>query len=351
MYFPWEGFYKMPNAKEIIYKTLYRSGVQRLFSYFNRHKLSIICFHSISVQDEHEFWPGVFISKEKLIQVLDYLQDSRYQVITLAEAKRHLKGEVKYDYPVVITIDDGWYRSVVDMLPILAQYNFPSTMYVTTYYVNHRIPVVNVLIQYMLWKSNTTAFRIEIDGESHHFTGTAVEIVRQVEDFLKGKTEQEITQFLYAAADALNVDREVIDQKLFHNADYDDLRQAHQSPLVDLQLHTHVHNLPNEKEQLEHQIVRNKALMEQALDCRNELNDFCYPSGIWHPAQIPHLEELGIETATTLDEGLNKIGGHTLKLRRNLVMNNGSLLHVKMALSGTFDSVRGLKGALKAGSY
>lgn len=333
----------MLNVREIIYKTLYGSGILRLFSYFNRHKLSILCFHSISVQDEHEFWPGVFISEEKLIQILDYLRDSRYQVISLSEAKRHLNGEVKYDYPVVITIDDGWYRSVVDMLPILNKYGFPSTMYVTTYYVNHRLPVVNVLLQYMLWKSKAASFKIEMDGESHSFSGTAIEIVNQVGDFLRERSEQEITQFLYAAADVLNVNREVIDLKLFHNADYDDLRRAYQSPLVNLQLHTHVHNLPNEKEELKHQIVKNKTLMEQALDCRGELNDFCYPSGIWHPAQIPHLEKLGIETAVTLDEGLNKIGTHNLKLRRNLMMNNRSIPQLKTVLSGILDSLRKLK--------
>ena len=40
------------------------SGLPRLASYFNRHEVIVLCFHSMSRLDEHEFWPGVFISRE-----------------------------------------------------------------------------------------------------------------------------------------------------------------------------------------------------------------------------------------------------------------------------------------------
>ncbi|MCG7499639.1 polysaccharide deacetylase family protein [Vibrio sp. Of7-15] len=334
----------MRALKHFIYHTLYYTGIQRLCSYINRHKVSILCFHSVAQQGENEFWPGVFISKPKLHEILNYLQDSRYQVISLQEAKRHLKGEVKYKYPVVLTIDDGWYASVVDMLPILERYRFPSTLYVTTYYVSHQIPVVNVLVQYLIWKTGAHHFTVTEAGETYSFSGQPQEIVAQVEAHLNGKSDPDKLAFLESMVLGAGLDKSLINNKLFQNASFEELRQADlANQFANFQLHTHGHQLPLDAPQLRHQIEKNKALLEAELDCQGALNDFCYPSGIWEPGQIPHIDALGIESATTLDEGLNAIGDHPLTLKRNLVMDSRSLLHLKLALSGTFDVFRQCK--------
>lgn len=333
----------MTKIHDVIHQGIQLSGLQRVCSYINRHKLSILCFHSMSVEDEHCFWPGVFISKKKLCEILDYLRDSRYQVISLTEAKKHLRGEVLYEYPVVITIDDGWYRSVVDMLPILERYRFHCTLYVTTYYVSHQIAVVNVILQYMLWKSNVTAFSLCIGGTDYEFSGSHQNMVNAVESIMINRTDSQKERIIYDIANALGIDTKVIELKLFQNASREDIRNAFQSPLVDFQLHTHIHSLPKDENAIRKQIIKNKELLEDMLDCKGELNDFCYPSGLWHPSQIPHLESLSIETATTLDEGLNAIGDHPLKLNRSLIMDNRSLTHIKLTLSGVLDVIRRLK--------
>lgn len=336
----------MKALKTMIFKTLYYTGIQRLCSYFNRHKVSILCFHSVAQQEENEFWPGVFISKPKLHEILDYLKESRYQVISLQEAKRHLNGEVKYTYPVVLTVDDGWYASVVDMLPIFERYQFPSTLYVTTYYVSHQIPVVNVLVQYLIWKTGTRSVTVTEATASHSFCGDPHSIVAQIEAHLQGKNDQEKSVFLENMVVSLGLDKRVIDDKLFQNASFEELRQAKQhNQFANFQLHTHGHQLPNDESLLRHQIEKNKTLLESELSCHGCLNDFCYPSGIWEPAQLPHIDALGIESATTLDEGLNPIGEHPLKLKRNLVMDSRSLLHLKLTLSGTLDVFRHLKAS------
>lgn len=330
----------MTIVHHAIHQALQMSGLQRMCSYVNRHKLSILCFHSLSVEDEHLFWPGVFISRKKFCQLMDYLRDSRYQVISLAEAKRHLQGEVVYEYPVVITIDDGWYRSVVDMLPILERYQFHCTLYVTTYYVSHQISVVNVILQYMLWKTNVDHFTLVLGKKYYNISGSQREIVSAVESIMVDKSDEEKEAIIYELARVLGVDRKVIDLKLFQNASPEDLRKAYQSPYVDFQLHTHVHSLPNDETSIRNQITKNKTLLESILQCPGEINDFCYPSGLWHPSQIPYLESLAIETATTLDEGLNAVGDHLLKLNRNLIMDNRSLTHTKLTMSGTLDFIR-----------
>lgn len=334
----------MQGLREIFFSLSVRTGIARLNSFLNRDKLVILCFHSISQKDEHEFWPGVFISKEKVTQLLDYLQSSHFNVISLQDAERYLSGETQFKYPVVITFDDGWRSSVTDLLPLFLSYNFPVTVYVTTYYCDHQIPVVNVLVQYWLWLKPTDGFDVEYGGTTHHFAGDRSSIVKAVELALKGFDDEQKVDFLLALSDSLGVSDEAIKSKRFHNATYEELAKALLSPLVDIQLHTHTHQLPTDNRSMEKQIRTNKNRMLETLSPSNPLVHFCYPSGIWSPQHLPELEAFGIKTATTLDEGINAKTEHPLKLKRNLVMDSRTLDHFVVTISGVLDALRRMKG-------
>lgn len=334
----------MQGLREIFFSLSVSTGIARLNSFFNRDKLIILCFHSMSQKDEHQFWPGVFISKEKVTLLLDYLQSSHFNVISLQDAERHLRGEAKFKYPVVITFDDGWRTSVTDLLPMFLSYNFPVTIYVTTYYCDHEIPVVNVLVQYWLWLKPSNGFDVEYGGTTYHFSGDSSSIVKAVELSLKGFDDEQKREFLLALADSLGVSDEAIESKRFNNATYTELAEAMLSPLVDIQLHTHTHQLPKDNKSIEKEIQTNKNRMLETLSPSNPLVHFCYPSGIWSPEHLPELESNGIKTATTLDEGLNAKIEHPLKLKRNLVMDSRTLDHFIVIISGVLDTLRRLTG-------
>ena len=338
----------MPGLRNILFKGLVRSGAARVASYFHRHHVTILCFHSISLDDEHRFWPGVFVSKSKLTELLDYLQQSHYNVISLQEAERHLRGEVTYEYPVVITIDDGWYSSVSSLLPILSSYQFPATLYVTTYYCNHQIPVVNVLLQYWLWEKPTQSFEVEYEEKQYAFSGRRAAIVKSVEQVISTFTDQQKLQFLEAIAESLNADARDITSRRFHNANYNELAAIASSPLVDIQLHTHTHRLPTDDEGIEREVRVNKNMLSEKLEINSGLDHFCYPSGIWSPEHIPYLQQLGIKTATTLDEGLNSREEHLLKLKRNLIMDTRTLDQLRVTVSGALDVIRRFRKKARA---
>ena len=323
--------------RQATYAFLVHSGLTRLSAFFNRHKVSILCFHSIALGDEHHFWPGVFISKEKLIPILDFLKQSHYTVISLQEAERHLNGEVTYENPVVITIDDGWYSSITSMLPILEQYNFPSTTYVTTYYCDHQIPVVNVLVQYWLWQTDADTIDLTFQGVKYHFSGSHITITTQVEQCLYGWEDTQKLAFLAALADYLEQDKSDITNRRFHNATYQELEKAAQNPLHDIQLHTHTHRLPKEHTAMAWEIGKNQQRLAQILSHRDTPVHFCYPSGVWKPKHVEGLANLGIHTATTLDEGLCQYGDHPLALKRNLVLDHRSLNQLRVNMSGIMD--------------
>jgi len=338
----------MQGLKEVFFTLLVRCGIARLISFFNRDKLIILCFHSISQKDEHRFWPGVFISEEKVSRLLNYLQRSHFNVISLQDAELYLRGEAQFKYPVVITFDDGWRSSVTDLLPRFLTYNFPVTIYVSTYYCDHEIPVVNVLVQYWLWLKPTAGFDVDCGGTTRRFSGDRPSIVSAVERILKGLDDKQKIEFLLALADSLGVSDEAIKSKRFHNASYEELAKAMLSPLVDIQLHTHTHQLPTDSDAIEKEIRINKNRILEALTPSNPLVHLCYPSGIWSPDHLPELEANGIKTATTLDEGMNAKTEHPLKLKRNLMMDNRTLMHFVVTISGVLDVLRRVTG--KAGT-
>ncbi|PML76043.1 polysaccharide deacetylase family protein [Enterovibrio norvegicus] len=338
----------MQRLREAIYSLLVITGIARILSYWHRDKLVILCFHSMSVKDEHQFWPGVFISKNKLTEVLEYLNRSHFNVVSLDDAERHLRGDIRLKYPVVITVDDGWRSSITELLPVFQAYQYPATVYVTTYYCDHQIPVVNVVLQYWLWQKPTEAFDVIFRQQQYHFSGDTPTKVSAVERVMKAFNDEEKNAFLHAIAQALDVSDDAISSKQFHNANYTELKSALASPLADVQLHTHTHQLPIDCESIHREIQTNRDVLAMQLSSQKARAHFCYPSGIWSPEHIPELHALGIRTATTLDEGLNERSEHPLKLKRNLVMDSRSLNQFIVTVSGVVDTLRWAMGKTRS---
>jgi len=53
----------------------------------------------------------------------------------------------------VITMDDGWRGVYTVGLPIIRDLKIPVTVYVTTYYVENRMPVYTVTVSYLFWRA------------------------------------------------------------------------------------------------------------------------------------------------------------------------------------------------------
>ena len=145
-------------------------------------------------------------------------------------------------------------------------------------------------------------------------------------------------------ASNIGVSDEAIQTKRFHNASYEELLNAMRFPLLDIQLHTHRHQLPTNSDAIKWEVETNKNKLLDALSPSNPLVHFCYPSGIWSSEHLQDLQSLGIKTATTLDEGLNAKSDHSLKLKRNLVMDNRTLHHFIIITSGLLDVLRRIMG-------
>ena len=116
----------------------------------SRKSLRILAYHGLWTTPGYQYGNHLFMRPEQFERRMSWLRNSRYPVLPLAEAVQRLEDGSLPDHAVVITIDDGWSSTYSHMLPILEGLGLPATVYVTTWYADHQIPVVNVVVDYIL---------------------------------------------------------------------------------------------------------------------------------------------------------------------------------------------------------
>jgi len=110
------------------------AGVSRRFgdTAWRCRRLMILCYHGVSLADEHEWNPTLYISPRTLTRRLDALRRLGCTVLSLSDAVDRLYAENLPQRAVVLTFDDGYYDFKAKALPLLEERRYPATVYVTT---------------------------------------------------------------------------------------------------------------------------------------------------------------------------------------------------------------------------
>ena len=93
-----------------------------------KDRASILMYHSIS--NRKDYFSA--ISPEIFNQQMAYLAAKKRKVIPLAELVRRLRAHEPLGGAVILTFDDGYRDNYTTVFPLLKQYNFPATIFVTT---------------------------------------------------------------------------------------------------------------------------------------------------------------------------------------------------------------------------
>ena len=115
-------------------------------------RLLILCYHGISFHDEHLWNPGLYMDRETFRARMQLLRASQCHVLPLQEALAALERGSLPPRSVVLTFDDGSYDLYALGAPVLREFGFPATIYLTTYYCQRQLPVFNTICAYLLWK-------------------------------------------------------------------------------------------------------------------------------------------------------------------------------------------------------
>src|SRR5262245_53406406 len=127
-------------------------------------QLRILCYHGLSLNDEHRFQPRLFMRPEQFRRRMKSLRAYRFPVLSLDEALERLwRGDLPRN-ATVITFDDGFFSNYSRGLDILREFDIPATIYVTTYYAVKERPVFRLVVRYLFWKTDRRTLELESLG-------------------------------------------------------------------------------------------------------------------------------------------------------------------------------------------
>ena len=287
-----------------------RIGLDRLVgrSLWRQRRLLILCYHGIAGSDEHAWKPALYFPVKAFERRMELLQASGATVLPLGEALARLRAGTLPERAVALTFDDGMRDFHSYAFPVLQRLGLPATLYLTTYYMRHERPVFNLAASYLLWRSREGTLKpwpaLGVTSDTPLAdTHTRERLVEKILQRAQGQADSaarddlllELGERLGLDAGALARDRRLC---VMNDAEVATVARGG----IDVELHTHRHRSPTEREAFLGEIRENAANI-RAVTGREPLH-FCYPSGVYHAAQRPWLREAGVLSATTCEVGL-----------------------------------------------
>lgn len=309
-------------------------------SQWRKQRLLILCYHGLSLADEHEWLPHLFITPDTFRARLASLHNMNATVLPLGEGLARLRSGSLPRTSVALTFDDGFFDFLQNGVPLLSEFGFPCTLYLTTHYVKRRYPIANLALDYVLWKSRRTSVRLPqfgIDVETP--IPSYAERQKLVWRILDQASERGVStagkdEIVRSIAERVGVEYEhLFTRRMLQLMNANEVAEAARKG-IDIQLHTHRHRTPMDRDLFTREIRDNRREIQEIAG--TDPVHFCYPSGNYSEAFFPWLRECGVESATTCERGLAARGCNPLLLPRVLDDSTTDLQRFESFVAGLF---------------
>ncbi len=327
----------LARLKQLTLSGLSNTGAFRIVSITNwrRQRLLILCYHGISLEDEHEWYPSLYLTPELFQARMETLERARCSVVSLQDGVKRLYNGDLPRKSVAISFDDGFYDFYERAFPVLRKHGYPVTVYQTTYYTDHRFPVINLMLDYLFWRSagktlDGRKFGIEETFDLSHRAHAVDAFVRHT--FQQDYNGAEKDALAARVAESLGIDYERLRQRgilqLMTAGQLGEISRAG----VDVEMHTHRHRAPVDEDLFVREIRDNREAIRRHTG-KGPLH-FCYPSGACRDEFLPWLREEGVTSATTIEAGLASPASDRFRLPRLLDTPGISALEFEGWLAG-----------------
>jgi peptidoglycan/xylan/chitin deacetylase (PgdA/CDA1 family) len=299
-----------------MFRTLKRAAIAGAFSSglttlignskWRRSRLLILCYHGVSLRDEHLWEPGLYIQQKQLKSRMEFLRRTRCNLLPLGEAIDRLYSGDLPEKSVAVTFDDGWHDFHSLAFPVLKELAIPATVYLTTYYAKFNRPVFDTMVSYLLWKANGRRFALNsIVPKALILGGSATrEVAMAIGRYVVNNslTASQKDELQTEMAEHLKIDfGPMLTEKFMHIMSPCEVKLVAAGG-IDVQLHTHRHRMPTSQDGFNREISDNRAEIRSMIG--SNATHFCYPSGDYSPHSDDWLSCLGIASATTCVAGL-----------------------------------------------
>ena len=307
-----------------------------LSSDWRSRRLLIVCWHHVSLDDEHLWNPSLCVSPSTFRSRLELLRSTRCNVMPLDEALDGVSSGRLPKRAVALTLDDGESSISLRAWPMLREFGFPATLYWTTYYSLRPYAVFDPMVSYLLWKGRGQHLQLDdpvlsVRLESERDRNSAFRAIYQAAK-KHAWTAVAKENFLVHLSDRLGVDYGDIKKKrILHMISPEEAARMYTEGL-DLQLHTHKHRVPYDVSRPASEIWDNVRIIESVGAPRPV--HFCYPSGSYVPEHEGWLRNNGVVSAATCNLGLVQRGTNHYFLPRVIDQENFAPVEFKGLLSG-----------------
>lgn len=346
----------LKGIKQTVLRSLKALGAFSVMrdSGWRQRRLLILAYHGVSLDDEHLWDDSLYMSPDCFRSRMRALEEAGAAVLPLGEAVERLYADDLPDRSVALTFDDGHHDFYARAFPIIREFGFPVTLYLTTFYSNFNRPVFDIFCSYLLWKGRGRRLDfgewaggpLVLDLSSPAERERASELLRRSARARRLSAEEK-DAMLVRLAGRLNVDYEELSaRRIMHIMKPEEARELADAG-VDVQLHTHRHRTPLDRELFRREIVDNRDCI-RAMTGR-EAAHFCYPSGAYDGAFLPWLEELGVASAMTCDVGYASRDSERLLLPRMLDVSSLSRVEFEAWLTGVAAALPRRRAAVAEG--
>jgi peptidoglycan/xylan/chitin deacetylase (PgdA/CDA1 family) len=307
-------------------------------SEWRKNQLLILAYHGVSQDDEHLWNPELFVSPEGFANRMQALKEYGCQVLSLNDALEKLWAKTLPPCSVVLTFDDGGCDFYRRAFPILRQFNWPATVYLTSYYSGYNRPVFDVMCSYLLWKGqdrilDTTGLMTQPATFQLNDPGVRESVAHKIQVFARESrfSAAQKDELLSTIAERLGVDYQtILTKRILHLLSAEELAEL-AAEGVDIQLHTHRHYAPKSREYFLAELEENRKAIVQFTKVPHH---FSYPHGLYEEHFDEWLGSFEVFSATTCEPGLATNSSDHYKLPRLIDTSSLELVELEGWISG-----------------
>jgi len=332
----------MVDLRTRVFKTglecLYYTGAHHVMAAVWRCNGAIFNLHHIHPDADGDqktrFNPNgpLAITDKFLDEVLGYLVDEKFDLVSLEEAVIRIKSGDNSRRFAAFTIDDGYKDNYDFAWPVFKKYACPFTVFVTTDIIEGKACLWWLILEQVIKRQK----EVEIDWENHLKkldTSTLAKKKQAWEEIywpLRGSNETELRQTIQVLAERYDIDTDALCRNLAMT--WDEVRALNKDELVTIGAHTVSHPCLAELSyrDVRYEMTESRARIFKKLG--EEPKFFCYPYGDETTAgqrEFALAKDVGYEAALTTRKGVIYAEHHAHIFALPRVSLNGSFQQIK----------------------